>query len=138
MRFTLVAAVAAMFSLSTVAYAAESSDTDTSATPPKTVTCKDGTTSQAGQGACSHHGGVKPATTTHTTSSTTGTTHSSNASTTTHTTHASSSTSAKGATAKCKDGTYSHSTSHTGACSKHGGVDTWLNGSSSSSGTTAN
>ncbi|MBS0614388.1 MAG: DUF3761 domain-containing protein, partial [Proteobacteria bacterium] len=31
-----------------------------------------------------------------------------------------------GATAKCKDGKYSHSTSHTGACSHHGGVDQWL------------
>ena len=26
------------------------------------VTCKDGSTSKAGQGACSHHGGVAPAT----------------------------------------------------------------------------
>jgi len=33
-----------------------------------------------------------------------------------------------GATARCKDGTYSTSTSHTGACSKHGGVAEWLGG----------
>jgi hypothetical protein len=128
MRFTLVAVAAAMFSIASVAYAAESTDTDATP-PPKTVTCKDGTSSPAGQGACSHHGGVKPATThtTHSTSTSSGTTHASNASTT----HTASSTSAKGATAKCKDGTYSHAKTQSGACSKHGGVDTWLNGSGS-------
>jgi len=31
-----------------------------------------------------------------------------------------------GATAKCKDGSYSKSKSHSGACSKHGGVDQFL------------
>ncbi len=31
-----------------------------------------------------------------------------------------------GAIAKCKDGTYSHAKSHTGACSRHGGVAEWL------------
>jgi len=30
-----------------------------------------------------------------------------------------------GATAKCKDATYSHSATHSGACSRHGGVQTW-------------
>src|SRR5437868_14927758 len=29
-----------------------------SATPAQTVSCKDGTSAQKGQGACSHHGGV--------------------------------------------------------------------------------
>ncbi len=33
---------------------------------------------------------------------------------------------AAGATAKCKDGTYSHAKHHQGACSKHGGVDSWM------------
>jgi hypothetical protein len=33
-----------------------------------------------------------------------------------------------GATAKCKDGSYSKSKTHTGTCSKHGGVDQWLDG----------
>jgi hypothetical protein len=31
----------------------------------------------------------------------------------------------QGATAKCKDGTYSHAKQHSGACSKHGGVAEW-------------
>jgi hypothetical protein len=43
---------------------------------------------------------------------------------------ASPSTSAAGApSAKCKDGTYSKSKQHSGACSGHGGVDQWLDGS---------
>jgi hypothetical protein len=32
----------------------------------------------------------------------------------------------QGATAKCKDGTYSHAATHRGACSRHGGVAEWL------------
>lgn len=31
-----------------------------------------------------------------------------------------------GATAQCKDGTYSHAKTHRGACSHHGGVAKWL------------
>jgi large subunit ribosomal protein L22e/Meckel syndrome type 1 protein len=31
-----------------------------------------------------------------------------------------------GATAQCKDGTYSHAKTHRGACSRHGGVAKWL------------
>jgi hypothetical protein len=31
-----------------------------------------------------------------------------------------------GATAKCKDGTYSKSQHHSGTCSSHGGVAQWL------------
>jgi len=33
---------------------------------------------------------------------------------------------ATGATARCKDGAYSHAKGHTGACSHHGGVAQWL------------
>jgi hypothetical protein len=33
---------------------------------------------------------------------------------------------AAGATATCKDGTYSHAKTHQGACSHHGGVAKWL------------
>jgi hypothetical protein len=35
---------------------------------------------------------------------------------------------AKGATAECKDHTYSHAKSHQGACSAHGGVARFLDG----------
>jgi hypothetical protein len=35
-------------------------------------------------------------------------------------------TSAVGATAQCKDGTYWKSASHAGSCSHHGGVAKWL------------
>lgn len=31
-----------------------------------------------------------------------------------------------GATARCKDGSFSHSTQHSGSCSRHGGVAQWL------------
>jgi hypothetical protein len=31
-------------------------------------------------------------------------------------------------TAKCKDGTLSYAQHHTGACSNHGGVAEWLDG----------
>lgn len=102
--------------------AAEAAAAPEKATPKAeaTVTCKDGTTSNPGKGACSHHGGVgaapagaaapanppPPAT-------------------------AKEKTPAPGnapadATALCKDGTYSHAQHHSGACSKHGGVDKWL------------
>ena len=39
-----------------------------------------------------------------------------------------------GATALCKDGTYSYSKHHSGTCSHHGGVAKWLTGSGSSGG----
>jgi hypothetical protein len=32
----------------------------------------------------------------------------------------------KGATAQCRDGSYSFSQSHSGTCSRHGGVAKWL------------
>ena len=35
------------------------------------------------------------------------------------------STAPEGATAKCKDGTYSRAKQHRGACSHHGGVAVW-------------
>jgi hypothetical protein len=42
-----------------------------------------------------------------------------------------------GATAKCRDGSYSFSQHHSGTCSHHGGVAVWLDGSGSSSAPTA-
>jgi hypothetical protein len=116
------------------------------------VTCKDGTTGTAGRGACSHHGGVgtPSSTTTATTtpataapaktspapasSTPTKTTAASPSPTTTTTTSSGSvagkseTTDPTGAIAKCKDGLYSHSKTHTGTCSRHGGVAQWLDG----------
>jgi hypothetical protein len=33
-----------------------------------------------------------------------------------------------GALAKCRDGTYWHGTRHSGSCSHHGGVESWMDG----------
>ena len=90
-----------------------------------TVTCKDGTTSNAGRGACSHHGGISandeatqppPAAAPSETSGTR----------TKKSAGAAPEKTAGAATAKCKDGTMSHSAHHQGACSHHGGVAEWL------------
>ena len=35
-------------------------------------------------------------------------------------------TNAAGATGKCRDGTFTHATHHSGACSSHGGVAKWM------------
>jgi hypothetical protein len=94
------------------------------------TTCKDGTTSSAtGRGACSGHGGVQKATSSGSAASSApapSTTASKSAAATPKSTG---NTDPTGATAKCKDGTYSKSTHHSGTCSKHGGVDQWLDGS---------
>lgn len=42
-----------------------------------------------------------------------------------------------GATARCRDGTYSFSQHHSGTCSHHGGVAKWLTGSGSSNGSSS-
>jgi hypothetical protein len=69
-----------------------------SAKTATTVTCKDGTTAKAGRGACSDHGGVVKVPLAKR---------------------------AAGATAKCTDGTYWHSSAHSGACLHHHGVAEW-------------
>ncbi len=105
------------------------------------TTCKDGTTSMAtGRGACSGHGGVqkpsksKPALDAPTSAPATAATpaaaapaaaKSSTVSKSAPTATASN-TDPTGATAKCKDGTYSKSHHHSGTCSHHGGVAEWL------------
>jgi len=65
---------------------------------PATVTCKDGTTANAGRNACKDNGGVKKVPLAKRT---------------------------QGASAKCGDGTYWHSSLHSGACSHHRGVAEW-------------
>jgi hypothetical protein len=88
-----------------------------------TVTCKDGSTSKAGKGACSHHGGVAaqaPAQAAPPVAATPPATKPAPAPT------AGKATPAGKATAKCKDGSLSYAKVHTGACSHHGGVAQWL------------
>ena len=81
-----------------------------------TVRCKDGTTSSAGRGACSHHGGVAdqaiaPA---------------NPAGPVERRNPPAVQPGVGNPTAKCKDGTLSYSKQHAGACSHHGGVTEWL------------
>ena len=116
-------------------------DSDSSAP----TTCKDGTTSTAtGRGACSGHGGVQkaakttaapaaPAASASAAASTpaapaAGTPAAAKSSTASKSapTATASDTDPTGATAKCKDGTYSKSQHHSGTCSSHGGVAEWL------------
>jgi len=120
------------------------------------VTCKDGTTSHGGKGACSGHGGVDK--------SASGSAHggtSAAAATsapapgvggssapaasapartaapapaatspapTTPTSHGTAAGEKGPPTAKCKDGSLSYAQHHSGACSDHGGVAQWLDG----------
>ncbi len=96
------------------------------------VTCSDGTASpQAGKGACSHHGGIAKkgtgASATGSTATTTQATEPTRAATAAPAgTVGKDTASTAAATAKCKDGTMSHAKTHSGACSKHGGVAQWL------------
>jgi hypothetical protein len=109
------------------------------------TTCKDGTTSAAtGRGACSGHGGVQKASKSKPASDesaaapasaapapaaaapTTGTPAAKSPASKSAPTAAASNTDPTGATAKCKDGTYSKSKHHAGTCSSHGGVAEWL------------
>ena len=110
-----------------------------------TAVCKDGTTSAAaGRGACSGHGGVDSAATKATNASrkaskaeakearAAASKNSSRAAAATATAQKAEKKAAKaeeraahdsvGATAQCKDGTFSHAASTQGACSRHGGV----------------
>ncbi len=107
-----------------------------------TLTCTDGTTSTAtGRGACSGHGGVKAAT-----AAAPGraaviapspSTAARTAAEARQPAPANRSVAASGgkddnnpsgAIARCKDGLYSHAAHREGACSRHGGVATWLGG----------
>ena len=100
-----------------------------------TATCKDGTTTTStGKGTCSGHGGVQKATKTKTAPATpaaaaapaSSARKSNTAMKASAPTAPAGNTDPTGATAKCKDGTYSKSKNRSGTCSSHGGVDTWL------------
>lgn len=128
------------------------------ATAKEPVTCADGTSAQhGGKGACSGHGGIKksgvsgekkskankdtkkskkeaksngaPAATSTAParSPVTTATKSSASKSTSKSTPANSD--PNGASARCKDNTYSHAKTHRGACARHGGVAEWLDGS---------
>ncbi len=132
---SLVAAIAApllTFALMLPSHAADSANP---------TTCKDGTTSAAtGKGACSGHGGVlktakpaaaatgapAPAAAAPAPAAAPAAAKSAPAATKSAPTAAAGNTDPTGATAKCKDGTYSKSQHHSGTCSKHGGVAEWL------------
>jgi uncharacterized protein DUF3761 len=97
------------------------------------VTCKDGSTSKAGRGACSHHGGVAagaaPAPSTPPPATRAPATPAPSAPTLPPRTPASPRTREPAAgqpTARCKDGSMSYSKHHSGTCSHHGGVAQWL------------
>jgi len=109
-----------------------------------TVLCKDGTTSKAGQGACSHHGGVASAQPAQSglpppPSARTGQTGTGGSpiepgpppgipsgTPAAPSTKSAPSPTQGTPTAKCKDGTFSYAKQHEGACSHHGGVAQWL------------
>ena len=110
------------------------------------VTCKDGTQSQTGRGACSHHGGVaagSPAATSPAAPPATApAAKQPSAPKTTPPAAApapvpapapppSSRSTAPPAgrpTAQCRDGSWSYAQHHSGACSRHGGVARWTDG----------
>jgi hypothetical protein len=98
-----------------------------------TVTCKDGTTSAGGRGACSSHGGIgkmaKAATKADAKVAKAEKKADAKAAKVEKKVDAAArgdETVAQGATAECKDHTYSHAKTHQGACSRHGGVARFL------------
>ena len=115
---------------------ASASEEAATAPPAGMVTCKDGTTSKGGKGACRGHGGVGESGSAATgapaaTPNASGSKQSSAAASGTSKgassgTGKAANTDPSGALAKCHDGMYWHGTVHSGACSHHGGVDSWL------------
>ena len=102
-----------------------------------TVTCKDGTTSKGGKGACSHHGGVAsgdmggpaaapPPAAPKSSGAAPSTTQGRAAPASPRPGSSGAPAQSGQPTAKCKDGSMSYSAHHSGACSHHGGVAEWL------------
>jgi Protein of unknown function (DUF3761) len=123
----LVGAPLLIFALAMPSFAAD----------PAPTTCKDGTTTTStGKGTCSGHGGVQKAAKTTTPAAApaktatpaapAATAAKSSTATKSAPTATAGNTDPAGATAKCKDGTYSKSAHRSGTCSSHGGVAEWL------------
>jgi hypothetical protein len=107
---------------------------------PAEVQCKDGTTSRAGRGACSHHGGVAAATPAEPAREKAPASDTRDRSEEASRPAESQATpqgrapatapqrapAAGQPTARCKDGTMSYSQHRSGTCSRHGGVAEWL------------
>jgi hypothetical protein len=135
-RFLLtLAAASVLFAMTGAPLHAQST-----ATAP--TNCKDGTTSTAtGRGACSGHGGVQKAAAASTAAPAAAPAAAAAPAKATAAPApaaapakasaapapaAAAGAAPTGATAKCKDGTYSMAKHHQGACSRHGGVGEWL------------
>lgn len=116
MRILWVGAIAA----AAIVAAPNAARAQSTATAAK-VTCKDGTTSAGGQGACSHHGGIATATAAMSTPG--GGKVPNQKPAPTKTGAAADST---GAIAQCNDGMFWDGTARQGACSGHKGVKRWL------------
>ena len=111
----------------------------TAQSSPATVQCKDGTTSKAGRGACSHHGGVasaandagreridEPAAAPRELPPSSSPAQGREAPRPERAPATERTPSTGQPTARCKDGSFSYAKQHSGACSHHGGVAEWL------------
>ena len=127
MRQQLVLAVAV--GLGALAFAPCTAKAQSTATA-QNVTCKDGTTSKGGQGACSHHGGIATATAASAMSTPGGGKIPNQKPTSAPATPVKTGASADstGAIAQCTDGMFWDGTVRSGACSGHKGVKRWLAG----------
>ncbi|HZS58381.1 MAG TPA: DUF3761 domain-containing protein [Gemmatimonadaceae bacterium] len=125
MRHQLVMAVA--LGVGAIFFAPRAAQAQSTATAAQ-VTCKDGTTSKGGQGACSHHGGIATATSSAAAMSTPGGGKIPNQQPTKTPAKTGASADSTGAIAQCTDGMFWDGTVRSGACSGHKGVKRWLAG----------
>lgn len=121
--------LAAALGIGAIAFAPRAAHAQSTATA-QMVTCKDGTTSKGGQGACSHHGGIAPASGTGAMAMSTpgGGKIPNQKPAPTPATKTGASADSVGAIAQCTDGMFWDGTVRSGACSGHKGVKRWLAG----------
>jgi type IV secretory pathway TrbL component len=125
MRYQFVMAVA--FGVGAIFIAPSSARAQSTATAAQ-VTCKDGTSSKGGQGACSHHGGIATASASGAMMSTPGGGKIPNQQPVKTPTKTGAAADSVGAIAQCTDGMFWDGTVRPGACSGHKGVKRWLAG----------